>query len=270
MSLLHIDFYSDVLRIDCGMDVIYPQNTTRTPLELRDVIKPPYQVLYLLHGIMRDHTSWTRFTSIERYVMDMGLVVVMPTTQRGFYLNQPNGYRYFDFISKEIPEIVQNMFHVSTKREDTFVGGLSMGGYGAVKLGILCPDKFSHVISLSGGVNIETMYSADVSVLLENEALISFNNENPKGGENDNLAMLKKQADKNVEFPKFFQACGYDDGFYHDNQKFYQEAKQYLDITYLEEPGAHTWDFWDRNIQRALDWLPIKQRAAKDERDFVV
>ncbi len=270
MALMHIDFYSDVLRIDCGMDVIYPQNTTRTPAELRDVIKPPYQVLYLFHGIMRDHTSWTRFTSIERYVMDMGLVVVMPTTQRGMYINQPNGYRYFDFFSQELPDIVEKMFHISTKREDTFVGGLSMGGYGAMKLGILCPEKFSHVISLSGGVNIETMYHSAEGVLLPCEPLMNFNNENPRGGENDNLAMLKKQAEKNLEFPKVFQACGFDDLFYQDNLAFYQEAKNYLDITYLEEAGAHTWEFWDRNIKRALDWLPITQRIEQYEQRFIV
>ena len=80
MPSMHVDFYSDTLRIDTGMEVIYPQNTTRTPAALRDIMKPPFQVLYLLHGIMRDQTGWIRFTNIEQYVMDMGLVVIMPTT----------------------------------------------------------------------------------------------------------------------------------------------------------------------------------------------
>lgn len=269
MSFLQIEFYSDVLRIDCSMDVIYPQNTHRTPPELQSVIKPPYQVLYLLHGLQRNHSSWCRFTSIERYVMDMGLVVVMPTTQRGLYINQPNGYAWGEFIAEELPRIISGMFHISEKREDTFIGGLSMGGYGAVNIGLKYPEKYSNIISLSGGLDQEQIYN-DNTLLLPSEKWMNYDGKNPVGGENDVFALAKKAAAEKKNLPRIFQAIGTDDFLYETNKKFYEENKDSLDITFLEEPGGHVWDFWDRNIERGLKWLPIKQRMEDYKQTFRV
>ena len=270
MPSMHIDFYSDTLRIDTGMEVIYPQNTTRTPADLRDVIKPPFQVLYLLHGNMRYQTGWNRFTNIEQYVMDMGLVVVMPTTYRGHYINQPNGYRYFDYITEELPKIVKNMFNISDKREDTFIAGLSMGGYGALKAAIEKPEQYSYAASLSGVVNIGTMYNSK-DLYSDAERLQTFDGKDPTGGKDDILFRLKEQRKAGVELPKLFVAIGQQDFMYQDNVKFYNETKDLTDVKFLEEPGGHTWDFWDRNIKRVVsEWLPVKQRLNGYTQSFIV
>ena len=92
---------------------------------------PP--LLYLLHGLSDDATAWTRYTSIERYAQAYGLAVVMPQVQRSFYCDQVHGGRFWTFMTQELPEVVQRFFHVSSRREDTFVAGLSMGGFGAMK-----------------------------------------------------------------------------------------------------------------------------------------
>ncbi len=269
MPSMHIEFYSDTLKIDTGMEVIYPQNTTRTPAELRSVIKPPFQVLYLLHGIMRDQTGWIRFTNIEQYVMDMGLVVVMPTTYRGHYINQPHGYKYFDYLTQELPKIVGNMFQVSQKKEDTFIAGLSMGGYGALKAGILCPDQYSYAASLSGVLDIGVMYESE-DLYSAAERLMTFDNKNPRGGEDDLLVEAKRQIKAGKKLPQMFCAVGQQD-FLHDcNVKFYEEMKKLTPIKFLEEPGSHTWSFWDRNVQRVLEWLPLKQRLEGYQQSFIV
>lgn len=269
MASMHIEIYSDTLKIDTGMEVIYPQNTTRTPPDLRDVIKPPYQVLYLLHGIMRDQTGWVRFTNVEQYVMDMGLVVIMPTTYRGHYINQPHGYRYFDYLTQELPEIVAKMFPVSQKREDTFIAGLSMGGYGALKAAIMCPEQYSYAASLSGVVDIGTMFESE-DLYSPAEKLVTFDSKDPRNGPDDILTQAKAGIREGKSLPKLFCACGQQDFLYDTNVKFYQELKNLTDIQFLEEPGSHVWSFWDRNIQRAIEWMPVKQRLKGYAQSFIV
>ena len=269
MPSLHIEFYSDVLRIDTGIEVIYPQNCTRTPEPLRDVIKPPFPVLYLLHGIMRDQTGWIRFTNVKQYVMDMGLVVVMPTTGRGHYINQPHGYRYFDYITQELPKVIGNMFQVSQKREDTFIAGLSMGGYGALHAAALCPDQYAAAASLSGVVDIGVMYESK-ELYSDAERLMTFDNKDPRGGENDLVVEFQNAVKAGKKLPKMVCAVGNQD-FLHDyNIAFYDKVKDLADIELWTEDGDHTWDFWDRNIKRVLQWLPIKQRLDDYKPQFVV
>ena len=86
---------------------------------------PP--VLYLLHGLSDDDTTWLRRTSIERYVASLGLAVVMPQVHRSFYTDEALGGRYWSFLSEELPALVSTFFRVSERRSDTFVAGLSMG-----------------------------------------------------------------------------------------------------------------------------------------------
>ncbi|MDR1740313.1 MAG: esterase family protein [Synergistaceae bacterium] len=260
MAWLNACFYSDVLRIDCNVSVVYPQNTTRTPPTLRDVIKPPYQVLYLLHGLMRNETSWQRLSSIEQYVMDMGLAVIMPTTQRGWFVNQAHGYRWEDFIVEELPEVMSKMFHISRAREDTFIAGLSMGGYGAFKAALSYPERYSCAASLSGCIDLGFLVGTDV--ITADEMYMSFGTPDPRGSEFDIYEIARRQLKEKGKdaLPALYATCGTEDPLHKTNMKFRDEMKDVLNLTYHEEQGDHVWSFWDRNIQKVLDWLPIKQR----------
>ena len=111
-------------------------------------------MLYLLHGLSDDHTAWLRYTSIERYATARGLAVVMPAVHRSFYADEAHGHAYWQFVSEELPRIVAAFFRLSERPEDTFVAGLSMGGYGALKLGLHHPERFAAVASLSGAVDV--------------------------------------------------------------------------------------------------------------------
>ena len=154
MALLHVNFFSDVLGMATSMDVILPEQTAGQIGMEGKASDKLYPTLYLLHGMSDDHTIWQRRTSIERYVSDMGIAVVMPTTHLGWYTDMAQGNRYWTFISEELPAKCLSFFkNMSDRREDTFAAGLSMGGYGAFKLGLRCPDRFSAVASLSGGLD---------------------------------------------------------------------------------------------------------------------
>ncbi len=129
MALIRCDFFSEALGMGTLMTVLLPDHGTAgigVPGAAADGDPP---VLYLLHGLTDDDTVWTRRTAIERYVAPLGLAVVMPQVQRSFYCDEAHGNRYWTFLSEELPEVCRSFFRLSTRREDTFVAGLSMGGY---------------------------------------------------------------------------------------------------------------------------------------------
>ena len=151
MAFLQCEFHSDVLGRACSMNVLIPQKAaTQIGMDSAGVSgRAEYPVLYLLHGLSDNHSIWMRRTSIERYAAAYGLVVVMPSGERGFYTDMAAGYRYWTMLSEELPQIVRNLFPVSAKREETFAAGLSMGGYGALKLALRCPERFAGAVALS-------------------------------------------------------------------------------------------------------------------------
>ena len=131
MASMRCNVFSEVLGLSTSMTVILPQST-RGQIGMTgrgSAVGAP--VLYLLHGLSDDDTIWSRRTSVERYAAEKGLAVVMPRVERSFYSDEVHGGAYWTFLSQELPAIVGELFRVSDAREDTFVAGLSMGGYGA-------------------------------------------------------------------------------------------------------------------------------------------
>ncbi|MFV0401622.1 MAG: alpha/beta hydrolase [Oscillospiraceae bacterium] len=256
MMLVHTHFYAATLGMQREMDVLLPDRLGDSP-RYPDGRIP---VLYLLHGWSGSHSDWQRLTGIERYAGEKGIAVVMPSTDLSFYADMKYGYDFFRFMDLELPALVAEFFPaLSARREDTFVGGLSMGGYGAMKLGILRPERFAAVISLSGGFDIPSMYAGPGEV--PPAMLWSYGScEEVTGSEDDLPFQLEKQLEKGTALPKFFLSCGQQDFLYQGNVACKERFGSRLDMTWHEEPGDHTWDYWDRNIQRAIDWLPLAAR----------
>ncbi|MBO0449894.1 esterase family protein [Enterococcus sp. MJM12] len=255
MAFIQANIYSNVLNLDVGLNLILPQSSARLTRDKKDDVP----VLYLLHGMGGNETAWMRRSSIERYVRESEIAVVMPTTELGFYTDTRYGMQYWTFISEELPDILHELFpQLTTKKEKTFAAGLSMGGYGAIKLGLRCPDKFAAVASLSGALAL----ASDPEVLLQSGSQAYWEGvfgpvEKMKGSENDPIHLLTTVAPEVA--PKLFVCCGTEDFLYQSNQYFVQKAQAAgFFITYEEGPGAHTWDFWDEWIQKVLQWLPVE------------
>ncbi|WP_040950019.1 alpha/beta hydrolase [Gorillibacterium massiliense] len=258
MALIHCDFFSEALGLSSSMYVILPQTTTGQ-IGMDSVrTKEKLPTLYLLHGLSDDHSIWLRRTSIERYVSELGIAVVMPAVGRSFYADMENGLRYWTFISEELPAIARSFFPLSEAREDNFTAGLSMGGYGAFKLALSHPDRFAAGASLSGAVDMLQHFRID-SPLSPKEWLNIFGSEEVfSGGPNDLFHLAEEVARREGAKPKLFQCCGTEDFLYEDNQHFLKHARSLnLDLVYEEEPGTHNWEYWDMKIQRVLEWLPL-------------
>ena len=199
------------------MTVLLPQAVS-SQIGLADAggtAAPP--VLYLLHGLTDDHTAWTRYTSIERYAAARGLAVIMPQVHRSFYADEARGLKFWTFLSEELPAVVAEFFRVSTRREDTFVAGLSMGGYGALKWALRQPERFAAAASLSGALDLAYIYEWDKRPHMR-ELIGRVFAEHPVAGTDDDLLHLLEVADP-AALPKLMLRCGTEDHLVAQNKR---------------------------------------------------
>lgn len=260
MALLHVNFFSEVLGMSMNMDVILPQRTQGQIGMKGNRRDEKYPVLYLLHGMSDDHTIWQRRTSIERYVSELGIAVVMPTVHLSFYTDMKYGLKYWTFISQELPTICREFFpNMSDRREDTFAAGLSMGGYGALKLGLGASDTFGAVACLSGALDMAASLKSgaisDPSGVFRN---IFGSIDEMVGSEEDLMAVAGRLKESGKPLPKVYIWCGTEDFLYEQNLTAKQRLTELgYDLTYEESAGDHQWSYWDEKIQRVLAWLPL-------------
>lgn len=240
MAWLNVHFYSQILGLTCTMDVILPEPDQG--IGVGEAVwdgEEPLPVLYLLHGLSDDHTIWMRRTSLDRYMAGRKMAIVMPAVHRSNYSNQKFGYDYLKFVAEEVPRVCQRFFKISKKREDNFVAGLSMGGYGAMKVGLNYPDRFCAVASMSGVLDfaglskarhydivnddekMEKLHKTDPEVYRRTrDFMLSFGTlEDFKGSENDVIFMLEKAASEGV-IPKMHISIGTEDFLYKTNETF--------------------------------------------------
>lgn len=256
MAHLRCDFFSEALSLSTSMTVLLPQHTTTQIGMAGRTVEGDPPVLYLLHGLSDDDTIWLRRTSIERYVAPLGLAVVMPQVHRSFYSDGAYGGRYWTFLSEELPQLVGSLFRVSGRREDTFVAGLSMGGYGALKWALRRPERFAAAASLSGAVDVAGLRTRRERP--EDPRLFErvFGEQDPAGTDDDLLALVRR-ADI-ASLPSLYLCCGTEDQLIGDNRLFQQVcADAGVPLTADFGPGPHDWDYWDRTIQDVLAWLPL-------------
>lgn len=210
----------------------------------------------LLHGLCDDDTAWLRRTSIERYTAPLGVAVVMPQVGRSFYANMAHdGGDYWTFLSEELPTLAHSFFNISSRREDTFVAGLSMGGYGAMKWALRHPDRFAAAASMSGALDVAGLVSRNDP---ERARLWA----NVFGGRqvartSDDLLWLLEQTDVS-SLPALSVYCGTGDHVYGLNLTFRDAARRLgVPLTVDFGPGEHEWGYWDIKIQDFLATLPL-------------
>lgn len=244
MAVSKITFRSDVLGKATSINVYLPEHINQGEL---------MPVIYLLHGWSDNEDAWLSATSLERYASSYPFAIVMPNVDLSYYTDMVHGNRYWTFISEELPQLVQKWFQVSAQKEDTFVAGLSMGGYGATKLALSHPERFNGVASLSGAMDIVSLWKRDPS---RNKAFsdIFGSIESLEGSNNDLFPLLKRQHP--TESVGLLQICGTEDFLYQDNLNFKKAAESKLArYRYLEMSGDHNWEFWDKTIQIVLKWF---------------
>lgn len=266
MALVDFKYFSPALGMQTALTIILPENTQGIGVGgLQEKSDAPIPALYLLHGTSDDQTIWQRRTSIERYVAEKRLAVVMMTTHLGAYTNQQYGFRYFDFVAKEVPEVCARYFNLSRERSGKFVAGLSMGGYGALKIGLTRPEQYGVIGSLSSGY---TSYRGYISRPDDRGITLQYLTFGETGLDEEDVETAEKaraivRSGKNI--PRIFITCGSSDPILLDNAR---EARDFFssfegnpfDFQYTEHPGSHNWSFWDAHICDFLRYAGLNPR----------
>lgn len=257
MALIHLDFHSDALGMAVNADVILPQKSyTLIGMDTGSETET-YKTLYLLHGLSDDHTIWQRRTSIERYAAAHNLAVVMPNAHRSWYTDMAHGGRYFTYVAEELPKVCRSFFRgMSERREDNFIAGLSMGGYGALKIAYTYPERFAAAASLSGALDVHAIASGEM--LDSNRYWTDLFGEIDAipGSKHDVYALLQNAVAAGKAIPRSYLWCGTEDWLLGANRKMKAELEELgIEHLYEESAGNHAWEYWDDKIRRAIRYF---------------
>jgi len=249
MALLRHDHVPETVEVTLQVYGILPD-----PRAMGGVPVAKRKVLYLLHGLSDDGSAWQRYTSIETLAAAYGLVVVMPSVGRSFYTDQSNGQRYFSYLTGELPRYLADVFGLTPRREDTFIAGNSMGGYGAFKAALLHPEMYAAAASFSGVLSLEILRLNPDDRRHEEFALLFGDLDKLSGSEYDPAVWLQRAAQKPAGVPHLYIAVGRQEDLY-PLSGYFHAACQSLSVSseYHEEDGHHDWFLWDRQIRRFLD-----------------
>lgn len=267
MAFIQMSILSQKLMRTVPVNVVLPVDKMVFPgLPARK--ERPYKTLYLLHGVLGSHIDWGTGSRIQRYAEENDLAVVMPAGENAFYVDHPKSNNFYgEFIGEELVELTRKMFPLSHRREDTFIGGLSMGGYGALRNGLKYSDTFGYIVSLSGAFVLEGIEERtnDTPRFIESRdyaeacfgdlATIHESDKDPK-------FLIRSLKQQGKEIPEIYMACGQDDSLLGANQDMAEYLKAHgAQVSFAVGPGSHEWDFWDTYIKKGIEWLPTEENG---------
>lgn len=261
MSIIHAEFLSACLRRQVSFKAIIPVEKPGTLITEKRNLK----TLYLLHGYMGHCTDWLADSCIHELAQRHDMAVVMPSGENSFYVDNPDNESYFGkFIGEEMVGFTRALFPLSEKREDTLIGGLSMGGFGAIRNGLKYTDVFGCIIALSSALITDKLADASMDFTKTPESekyyIRTFGSlDRLSGSDNDPRALANKAAASGGLFPELYMACGTEDFLLQENRSFKEHLEGLgVPFTYIEEPGSHDWRFWNPQIEKALEWYDNK------------
>lgn len=266
MALIQMNLMSSALMRTVNVNVILPTDKLPAPGAARR--QGPCQTLYLLHGLLGSEYDWVTGTPIRRWAEERDLAVVMPAGENGHYVDRPDAHVNFgEFVGSELVALTRSIFPLSPRREDTFLAGLSMGGYGALRNGLKYSETFGAVAAFSVPNPLETVkrFRADSAKLTESRRFFesSFGPaEQVPGSDKDLLWLAEGLCREKRELPRLYLACGTGDPLLPGNRRLAAALRELgYPISYEELDGGHDWDFWTAALRGLLDRLPLRANA---------
>jgi S-formylglutathione hydrolase FrmB len=224
--------------------------------EAYDASREQYRALYLLHGLTGDYMDWSTRTELARIARGQPLVIVMPDGENAWYTNAADkGPRFEDYIADDLVKDVESKYRVIRSRYGRAIAGLSMGGYGALKIALKHPGTFVAAGGFSSALGV-TDPKFDDSMTAYKDQLYKIYG--PAGSEtrtsNDILLIAGKAKPETA--PSLYLDCGTSDGLLDESRALAAILqKRGFKYEYHELPGAHSWDYWNRRIEAFLPWL---------------
>ncbi len=257
MVLFRGDVKCKSLQRRTSISVILPSDNIHFLQDTEEIVPQPYKTLYLLHGLYGSDDIFLANTSIQKFAEDNGIAIVIPCGENSFYLDNVNAHAYYgEYVGQELLDITRNIFPLSDKRDDTFIAGFSMGGYGAIRNGLKYSHNFSKIGMISAALITDDIinYTDDDNVLRSKQFYESVfgNLNNVKGSDADPKYLI----DNCDDIPDIFMACGVNDFLFDKNIDFYEFLKsKNIDCEFIQAPGEHTWEFCDKYIKEFIKTL---------------
>lgn len=253
MAILDCMVRSNLLQMDTRLQVVIPDNRDGKTLR-------PTKVVYLLHGYGRAADQWSRETFVEKDCARYGFIAVCPDVGHSFYTDLRYGQPFFSYVTEELPEIVARLFALEPSREDTFVAGLSMGGYGAMKMALTYPDRYAAAGSFAGALDVKMLMSVmgdDENSLAFKETIGAMGTEKKLADSDNPLCLLDDVGLlPRDERPRLYQTVGKQDQIYPLNTAFHKKAEEVgVPLLYQEWDGEHNYKFWTQSLSRCLQFF---------------
>jgi len=266
MATLLINFYSKCLRREVTFNALLPVDNPFMPGQSSAPERQTLKALYLLNGFSGSHSDWLSFSQIRELSDKYNIAVFMPAGENRFYLDDiDRGEMFGEYVGKELVEFTRQLFPLSHERENTYIGGLSMGGYGAIRNGLKYAERFGRIIALSSAIlpyriaNAAPDYHDGVAGYPYFKSVFGALDQ-LLGSDKDPEALVLRLKESKSAVPQIYMACGTEDFLLDVNRRFYEFLKrENVEHTYDESPGAHTWEFWNKTIRDALEWTESAQ-----------
>lgn len=264
MALIQIDFFSESLCKSVHVNVILPNDNSGG-------VNGETKTLLLLHGYTGSDKDWLLNSPVNDMAAKYNLAIVMPGGDNSFYLDGTGtGKKYGTYVGKELMEFVTKTFHLSGKREDCFVGGYSMGGFGALHTALAYPETFSNVFALSSALiihEIKNMKEGSCNAVANYEYYHEVFGElsELENSPNNPEFLIKEHKQKKISIPSIYMSCGTEDFLLEENRAFHGFLEdENIKHVYIESAGEHNWLFWNSYLEPAICWALEKQKKERE------
>lgn len=262
MALFRGDFKTKSLNRRSSISVILPVDNRHYFHNYEEKVEKPYRTLYLLHGMFGNNEIFLENTTIKQFAEDNHLAIVLPSGENSYYLDNEDKHELFDrYVGEELVEFTREVFPLSHKKEDTYIAGFSMGGYGALRIGLKYNDTFGAIGGISSALvteNFENLNEDDEYLLDSRRYFQSVfgDLDNVKKSDKNLKYLIEKVIQNDIEIPSIFLAIGKDDYFIEENKDFSKFlTKNGVEHIFKIHEGEHTWDFCDEHIKEFINWL---------------
>lgn len=265
MSTIHVEFRSNALTRPAEFWMFLPEKLPEEIFGPNSHYSRPPKTLILLHGYTGNSSDWLYHSPAAELSMKYNLAIVMPTGGISFYLDRPGvGNAYCRFVGEDLPDYLSGTFGLAKNKQDTFIAGNSMGGFGALHTALAYPERFGCGIGLSSALIVHQVagmkpddsinkrnVAADYAYYLEtfgDPAKVLDSKNNPE-------TLVKALKADGKDIPRLFMACGTEDFLLNQNREFHQFlVDQKVPVKYVEDTGVHDWAFWNKMIEPAVQW----------------
>lgn len=251
MAEISVKYFSNALNRKVRFEMYLPNDR-------EDEGNRRLKTLFLLHGYTGDADNWVAEELAQKY----HFAVVTPSGENGFWLDGPaTGHKFCTFVGEELVDYLRRTFGLAMNADETYVMGLSMGGFGALHTAFAFPEHFGKVAAMSSALIMHDIAHMKPG---ENNGVANYDYyygcfgdlETVESSESNPEVLVKRLKDNGRQIPEIFMSCGTEDFLLEQNRAFHRYLEE-TDIPhiYLESKGDHNMDFWKEYSAKFIEMM---------------